>query len=70
MSTKRVIASYAVELTEDENGCLWTTATRQELFEDCFARHVTAMFLGTYGMTQKQWSELRPTLGSLLRYRS
>ena len=69
-ATKKIAASYVAELQALENALASTTAMPQALFEDSYARHAIGMFLDTYGMTQKQWSELRPTLGSLLQYRS
>lgn len=40
-NTKRVIASFAVELTEEENGSLWITATTPAKSGAYYARHVT-----------------------------
>ncbi len=41
MSTKKVIASYVVELTENENGSRWITATQQGQSEVFFALRAT-----------------------------
>lgn len=59
MSTKTVIASYAVELTEDEKGCQWITVTRQEPSGVCFVRRVTATSLDISGTIQKLSNVLR-----------
>lgn len=58
MTTRRVIASYAVELTERENGSLWITVTPPGSCGASFAQPVTATYLGILETTQKLSSEL------------
>lgn len=58
MSTRKVIASFAVELTEDERGYLSITATRRVPSVDYFAPPVTATYLGILETIQKLSTEL------------
>lgn len=58
MSNSRVIASYVVELTENENGSLWITATRLAPSGGFSVPRVTATYLGILETTQKLSSEL------------
>jgi hypothetical protein len=58
MSTKKVIASYAVELTENESGSLSITATQREPFEGFSAPPATATSLGILETIQTLLLEL------------
>lgn len=69
MSTKKVIASFAVELTENENGSLWITVTRREPSEGCCVPPVTATYLGILETTQKLLPELLSISRSHQRWR-
>lgn len=60
-TTKKVIASYVVELTESVSGFPLITVTRQEPSEGSCALPVTAMFLGIYETTRTLSSELLST---------
>jgi hypothetical protein len=69
MSTKRVIASYVVELTEDANGSQSITVIRQAPSEGSFVPPVTATYLGIYATIRKLLNELLSTSESRLLYR-
>ncbi len=68
MSSKKVIASSAAELTENESGCQSITATPPELSEGCCAIPVTGC-LDTPGMTKRFSSGLPPISRNHLLYR-
>ena len=69
MNTKKVIASYAVELQEDENGSQWITVTPQEPSEDFSALRVTGTYLGIYATIRKLLNVLLDTSEDHQRYR-
>lgn len=69
MSTKKVIASYAVELTEDENGYRSITVTPQGRLEGCSALHVTETSLGISETVQTLCAALLNTSKDRLQYR-
>lgn len=48
MSTKARFATYAVELTEKENGSVWTTVTQQEPYAVFSAQLATGTSSVTY----------------------
>lgn len=64
MSTKKVIASYVVELTENENGCRWITATQQGQSEVFFALRATGTYSDIFATIQALSNELRSTSAS------
>lgn len=59
MSTKKVIASFVVELTESANGSQSITVTRQEPYVDYFVPPATATYLGIYATIRKLLNELQ-----------
>ena len=61
MSSKRVIASYVVELTEDESGCQWITVMPRGQSEDSYALRVIATSLGISETIQTLCDVLRST---------
>ena len=61
MNTKRVIASYVVELTESENGCRWITATQQGQSEVFFALRATGTYSDIFGTIRALSNELLTT---------
>lgn len=61
MSSKKVIASFVVELTESVSGFPLITVTRQEPCEDSFVPPATAMFLDISETTRTLLNELRST---------
>lgn len=69
MNTKTVIASYAVELTEDEKGCQWITATRLEPSGDCFVQRAIATSLDISKTSQKLSNAVQSIFVGHLRYR-
>jgi len=69
MNTKKVIASFAVELTEKESGSVWITVTPLELSEDFSVPVATAMSSVIFEMSRKLSNGLQPTYGSRLLYR-
>jgi len=69
MSTKKVIASYVVELTEDENGYRLITVTLREPFVDSFALPATGTLSDTLGTIRKLSKEVLNTFGFHQRYR-
>lgn len=69
MSTRTVIASYAVELTEDEKGCQWITATRLEPSGDCFAQRAIATSLDISETSQKLSNVVQSIFAGHLRFR-
>jgi len=69
MNTKTVIASYVVELTEDEKGCQWITATRREPSGDCFAQRAIATSLDISATSRKLSNVLQSIFAGPLRYR-
>ena len=69
MSTRRATALYADVPMVSENGSALTTVMRQGQCEDFSVRSVIGMCSDTYGIPQRQWSELPPTSGNPLLYR-
>lgn len=69
MSTKKVIASYVVELTADENGSQSITVTRQGPSEVSYVLRATATYLGIYATIRKLLNELQSTSESHQRSR-
>lgn len=69
MSTKKVIASFVVELTESENGSLLTTVTPLGRYEDSYVQRAIEMLSDTFVTHRKLWRELLTTSDDHLRYR-
>lgn len=69
MSTKKVIASYAVELTESESGCRWITVTPQGQSEGSSALLVTETSLDISETIRTLCDVLRSTSKSHRLYR-
>jgi hypothetical protein len=61
MSTKKVIASYVVELTENENGCRWITATQLGQSEVFFALRATGTYSDIFATIRALSNELLTT---------
>ena len=59
MNTKKVIASFVVELTESESDSQSITVTRREPYVDYFVPPVTATYLGIYATIRKLLKELQ-----------
>jgi len=69
MSSKVVTATYVVELTESERGCLSITVTPQAQSEDCSARPAIETSLDTSETIQKLSREVSITSPHPLLYR-
>lgn len=69
MSTKKVIASYVVELTESASGFQWITVTQQGQSEGFSARRAIATSLDISETIQQLSKELLSTSASRLLYR-
>lgn len=69
MNTSEVIASYVVELTENESGSQWITVTPQGPSGDFSALRVTGTYLGIYATIRKLLNVLLDTSESRLLYR-
>lgn len=69
MSTKKVIASYVVELLEDESGFQSITATQQEPSGDFSVRRVIATSWGISATIQLLSKELCRTYNNHLLFR-
>ena len=69
MNTKTVIASFVVELTENESGSLLTTVTPLARCEDSYVRRAIEMFSDTFATHPNLWKELLSTSERHQRYR-